>query len=317
MAGDPGAAIRRVVDALETGNALDVMGSQVSGADLTSFLLEVMQRRTERLSPTDVLRRARSDRLVESGIVDARAVHRAIAAIIAVIPDAFEFVELSPVAPLGTHSTVATVHQHKVVSTVRATEVAADPTNALAILAALRRQAGTGADPAAQRTTRLGAAQRILRAQPFGTQGQQHFSVLALVTAGRDRGHHEFEADALAEQLLALRDAIAAVTDAAVELRLTDLIDGRAAPLIDALRLAFTGRATTTVTVDPDRESGRGYYRDLCFKVIAQLETGEIEIGDGGFTTWTAQLLGNRKERLLTSGLGLDRLVAIGANQPA
>ena len=76
--------------------------------------------------------------------------------------------------PLGTHSAVATVHQHKVVSTIRNAEVAADPTNALAILAALQR---CETEP-----TRLAAVQRILRAQPFGDQGQQHFSVLGLVT---------------------------------------------------------------------------------------------------------------------------------------
>jgi hypothetical protein len=35
---------------------------------------------------------------------------------------------------------------------------------------------------------------------------------------------------------------------------------------------------------------------------------GELEVGDGGFTDWTAQLVGSRKERLLASGLGIDRL---------
>ncbi|MGA5759927.1 hypothetical protein [Nonomuraea bangladeshensis] len=57
-------------------------------------------------------------------------------------------------------------------------------------------------------------------------------------------------------------------------------------------------------TPDPGRESGRGYYSGLCFKVYAD----GMEVGDGGFTDWTARLLGNRKERLLISALGLDRL---------
>jgi hypothetical protein len=35
------------------------------------------------------------------------------------------------------------------------------------------------------------------------------------------------------------------------------------------------------------------------------------EIGDGGFTDWTAQLLANRKERLLIAGYGTDRLAAV------
>ena len=232
-----------------------------------------------------------------------------IATILDAIPDAFEFVELSPVVPLGTHSTVATVHQHKVVSTIRNAEVAADPTNALALLAALR---GSGVT-----TTRLAAVQRILRAQPFGDQGQQHFSVLGLVTAGRDRGRHAFETDALVEQLHALRGAIGTVTDAAVEIRLTDLADGSSAPVIHAATESIATHPDTTVTTDQGRTSGRGYYRDLCFKINATTTEGAVEIGDGGFTDWTAQLLNDRKARLLTSGLGLDRLVAVAADHRA
>jgi hypothetical protein len=39
---------------------------------------------------------------------------------------------------------------------------------------------------------------------------------------------------------------------------------------------------------------------------------GELEeIGDGGFTDWSQQLTTSRKERLLISGLGLDRLASV------
>ena len=68
-----------------------------------------------------------------------------------------------------------------------------------------------------------------------------------------------------------------------------------------------------TVRRDPARTSGRGYYRDLCFKIHVGTATGSIEIGDGGFTDWTRRLLAGPKERLLISGLGLDRLAGVGA----
>ena len=100
MAGDADAATRRVLTALGTDDATTVLGEQVSGADLTTFLLEVMRRRADRLTPADVLRRARTDRFVEPGTVDARALHRVIATMVATVPSGFEFVELSPVAPL-------------------------------------------------------------------------------------------------------------------------------------------------------------------------------------------------------------------------
>ena len=311
MGGDANAAVRRVSGALglDAGRAVDLLATEVSGADLTSFLLEVMRRRAENVSPADVMRRARTDPFVEPGTVDARALHRVIAEVLAAVPTSFEVAELSPVVPLGTHSTVATVHQHKIVSTIRNTEVAADPTNALALLAAIRRPDGI---------TRLGAVQRILRAQPFGDQGQQHFSVLGLVTAGRDRGHMTFETDAIVEQLHVLRSVIGAVTNAAIELRLTDLGGGPESPLVDAVAASFAHHSgATRATLDPERTSGRGYYRDLCFKIVAVTADRDVEIGDGGFTDWMAQLRNNRKARLLTSGLGLDRLVTVAAAHPA
>jgi hypothetical protein len=62
---------------------------------------------------------------------------------------------------------------------------------------------------------------------------------------------------------------------------------------------------------DHDRAGGRGYYRDVCFKVNALVDDTTTEIGDGGFTDWTARLLANGKERLLITGYGLDRLAAL------
>jgi hypothetical protein len=37
----------------------------------------------------------------------------------------------------------------------------------------------------------------------------------------------------------------------------------------------------------------------------------DYSIVDGGFTDWTQQLLSNRKERLLISGMGSERFVSL------
>ena len=36
-----------------------------------------------------------------------------------------------------------------------------------------------------------------------------------------------------------------------------------------------------------------------------------IQLADGGFTDWTQQLVGSKKERLLISGMGCERVVAL------
>jgi hypothetical protein len=64
------------------------------------------------------------------------------------------------------------------------------------------------------------------------------------------------------------------------------------------------------VVTDRERQAGRGYYRDLCFKVNVHADGGFGEVGDGGFTDWTARLTANAKERLLILGLATDRLAA-------
>jgi len=61
---------------------------------------------------------------------------------------------------------------------------------------------------------------------------------------------------------------------------------------------------------DDARVQGREYYVDACFKLYQRTPSGqELEIGDGGFTTWTRELLSNAKERLLTGCVSVDRLI--------
>ena len=60
--------------------------------------------------------------------------------------------------------------------------------------------------------------------------------------------------------------------------------------------------------IDRDRVAGRGYYRGLCFKINVRAAGALQEVGDGGFTDWSARLTASNKERLLISGVGIDRL---------
>ncbi|MGZ3143389.1 hypothetical protein ACVDFE_15620 [Lentzea chajnantorensis] len=130
--------------------------------------------------------------------------------------------------------------------------------------------------------------QRVVRAQQFEGAGRfAHFTLFGAVTAGRDRGSLAFERDAFAEHVAFLRQACG---DVEVRVSVLD-------PRFEALR--------GDLPADPSRTPG--YYQGLCFKVYLHGE----EIGDGGFVDWTQRLLGNRKERLLISGVGVDRLAML------
>lgn len=61
--------------------------------------------------------------------------------------------------------------------------------------------------------------------------------------------------------------------------------------------------------VNQARLEGLGYYRGFALRISPLAPDGNrYPVADGGFTDWTARLLGNRKERLLISGIGSEFL---------
>ncbi len=311
MKADDDGLLRRVLGQASGADLLDVLADSLSGADLTSVLLEVMRRRAARLRPADVLRQYRTDRFVGPASTEFRDLRRVEDEMIAALPESFDVITLAPVLPLGAHSAFAGVDPRNVIATIRRTEVAADPTNALALEAALRRRAApasAGHPPAsAGQPVRLAATQRVTRAQQFDGPGSfAHFQLLGAVTAGRDTGSHAFERQHLIEHLRFAVSGCEAAGAHGIRIAITRL-DEVAASILADVQAAFAGQPDVQVADAPERQSGRAYYRCLCFKVHA----GPVELGDGGFTDWTEQLLGSRKERLLISGYGLDRLAAL------
>jgi hypothetical protein len=306
--------IARIERELGTPGLLELLSTRLAPTDLQSLLLEVHARVAAAVTPARLLAQYRESRFVAPSPVSPRALVEVDRLAWSLLPDGYEPLELSPLCPLGTNSAVAPVSQHKVVSTDRTSEVVADSTNVLALECAVRRH-----DPAARRRepVRLAASHRLTRAQQFGgARSWAHFRVLSLVAAGRDEGDTRFETRALVEQIAfcarlvegaaalgrafgGLRIAVTDVTDGA----LTDTLETRVlAPLRERFPAARCHLA-------PERTAGRGYYGRVCFKLYATNESGdELELADGGDTSWTRTLLGDEKERLVVSGLGVERL---------
>jgi hypothetical protein len=303
-----GTALGRVLRKGGGPGLLDLLGRRLGGADLTTLLLEVFRLRAARLTPAGVLRRYLDDRFTAPAETPFWALRRAEDLLLSAVGEDFELLTLAPVAPLGTHSVVGTVDQNKVISTVRGSEVAADATNGLALEAAARRQAALNGDRRSADAVRLAAIQRVVRGQQFtGAARFAHFSLLAVITAGRDTGNLAFERQHATEHLALLTGALRRAGASRVQIRLT-LLDARLAPAAEEVAESIRD---AEVVDDPGREAGRGYYTGLCYRVLGG-NAGELsELGDGGFVTWSQTLLGNRKERLLISGIGIDRVASL------
>ena len=283
--------------------------ANLSGSDFTSLMLAVARRRTAQETPASLLRRYRSDRFAQPADSSWQLLRAAEDRMSAHLPPGTQLLTLPPLVPLATHAVLGPMSQDRVVTAMRASEVAADPTNALALEAAVRRKAGD-----LRITVRLAAFQRVVRAPRPSPGFLPHFSLLGLVTAGRDDGGHRFERESVAEHVRSLAAGLAAAGAGPAQLALTPL-----SPAGDTIAAAVTAELAGTplaIQLDPERRAGRGYYRDLCFKLNVRSGAGWAEIGDGGFTDWTARLTASAKERLLISGVGIDRVVAVTSEKP-
>jgi hypothetical protein len=294
-------AAERAWRALPEG-AREQLEASLAPTDLQSLLMGVAAARAARVRPADLVARWRRDRFVRPSTCDPRRVSAVECRLWQLLDEEFVGVELSPVAPVGSCAAVAPVSQNRIVTTMRLSEVVSDSANALAIEAAVRRLS----EPSDVQV-HLAASHRQLRAQVFGPGSFAHFRLFTLVSSARDTGSARTEADLLGRHLMfwtAVLEEVVPNRRPQIELAVFDhpVI---AARLADTVLPAHRGCRVRLVE-DETRERGRGYYTGLAMRLSTA--AGAFEIGDGGFTSWTAQLTGNAKERCLVSAIATERL---------
>lgn len=134
---------------------------------------------------------------------DQRILHQFVTEFYAVLPDYFQVVELSPIAPLGVNSVITRVSQDVSLPTIRGSEVVSDPTTVLALECAVQRQQLRNHDLTRGTVVNLATTQRVLRLQPFdATRGyMQHFRGLGLCSGGRSDSRSGFINEALTSHI--------------------------------------------------------------------------------------------------------------------
>jgi hypothetical protein len=173
---------------------VSALAGRIPSSDLQSLMLEVYQSRTRDTHPSKLLARHSGNALCRPSAVDARRLAAFDRVAFETAGD-FEAIELSPVCVLGAHHSLGLTSQNNILTTIRNAEVLGDPTIALALECALRRNTRAG-------EVRLCASHRVARMQPFAVAGfTPHFRLFALVTAGRDSGSSRFELQHLREHL--------------------------------------------------------------------------------------------------------------------
>lgn len=284
----------------EHDDLLRQLAHEIGGSELQSLLLEVMRRRASTRTPADVLAQYRRDRFTAPAAIDQR-VAVAVDAQLLAAAEAFTAIELSPLAPLGSCSTVAPTDQHRVVSALRGTEVVADTTNVLALECALRMRATPGT------AVHLTTSQRVVRAQPLpkGKPGfTQHFRLFVLASGGHEARAHGFTIDTLALHVRTLLAAFTRLEQRGYSFgarRLDVLATDARAVIGDRLAQALA----PAIAVQRKPLAHPYYSGGLRWMLWATTPDGEeLPIGDGGAFDWLAQLLSDRRAVYVASGLG-------------
>ena len=277
--------------------AYDALTRGLPGSRLWSLLLEVADARAARRAPADLVEQWERDRFVQYAAVDQRSLVEVDRHLLAAAA-AFESIELSPVAPLGVCSSMGHTSQNKILSTLRGTEVVADPTNVLALECARRFRHG------AATTVRLATSHRCVRAQeiPQRRGFTANFRIFCLVSAGLERQNHGFVVAALVEQMTAMLHGLDRLEPhgfAFPDRRITVLATKQCAALGDRIVSMLGQPATRAVLEHPY------YNKGLRFQISARSNEGtEIPLVDGGAFDWVAKLTSNRRAVYVASGLG-------------
>ena len=294
---------------------VDLLEKGLNSSDLQSILIEMARRRSESVQPSGILKEFRENRFLKPSEISQAAFNRIDRLAYRILGNDFSPIELSPVAPFGSCSSVTNLSQNLVISTIRHSEVLADPTNAMAIEASIRRKALLEKDPKSVQEINLCSSHRLIRAQSFGNEKfTAHFRVFALVTAGKDTGHFRFEISQLEEHIrfyLELCKQLGILEDS--ELRISDFSGKFDQSLLDpGLNHLKTSYPEVEIIWDNERTEARHYYNPVAFRIrFHDNEGNEWDLADGGSNDWTQIYLNNKKERLLSSAIGTELLLKV------
>lgn len=301
--------LKTILEKIGNERLIAELTTSLSQSEISTLLLALSKEITAQSTPSELLSKYASNRFVKPSALDPIKLKRAELSMLEMADQAgFRPVMLSPASPLGSCSVIAKVDQNNVISASRGIELISDSTNMLAIHLAngIRNKTidNTKTD------VHVSAACRVTRGQLFkGDHTVPHFGLFALVSSGKDTGSYRFEKGTLAKHIEFYTSYFGEKLGHEVQVYLnlrkgyTDT-DG----LIDRIYDHLTGSFPSAMLTANREESDNRYYQGINFTI----SVNGISVVDGGFTDWTQQLLGNKKERLLISGTGIDMQLITG-----
>lgn len=119
------------------------------------------------------------------------------------LPKKYETIELSKIMPLGTNSCISNLSQKMILTTIKNSEVCADPTTAITLEACKRRKEILLSHQNINKEINLATITKVLRMQKFDkSKGYlQHFDLYGIISAGRFQHNKWFELEKIKEHI--------------------------------------------------------------------------------------------------------------------
>lgn len=311
------ALLEKILKRIDQPELIQILTSKLSGTELNSLLLAVFHESSLTLTPAELLANYRKNRFVKPSDLPVIRLREMELDLLKLFENSlFTPIELSPVSAFGSCSAVAPASQHKILTALRGTEVLADATNALALHVA---DIKSKKEIPTVETIRFSCIQRHLRTQQIvGAGFTPHFKIACLVSSGQDTGNYSFEKQALLEH-------IHLMTTLYKDYYLVDKIafrficrEGYPNPEDLAIKVKehiLDRIPATSIDIVNTPEKENNYYSGIQYKIDITLNNRVFEIGDGGFVDWTQKLLQNKKERMLSTGIGFEFMYRIVTGQ--
>jgi hypothetical protein len=280
--------------------AYAALAKGLAASELWSLLLGVAEQRAAQRSAAHVQRQWENDRFVCPSYVDQRTLNQLDGHLLAVA-SAFEALELSPLAPLGSCSAIALASQNKIVSTFRGTEVVSDPTNLLALESARRLRKNV------RETVKLTTNHRCVRAQavPKLPGYAAHFRLFCITSAGQERKDQRFLVESVSEHIQTHLSALNRLERDGYgfpDRTLKILTTPERKALGERIASGVGSLGGTSVVFETLTHN---YYDGLRFMISARSLSGEhMPLIDGGAFDWLRKLTSNNKLVFVASGLG-------------
>lgn len=280
------------------------LSEKLSASELNTLLLELFRTRAKKVTPAELLRQFEKNRFASPSAVDTIDFKEfELRCLKLAKSKGFTPITLSPLAPLGTCSSIAFVDQNNVVTALRGTEVVADATNVFALLMAKELKKKKD-----HRLIKYAATHRHVRSQALLNPAfTAHFGIFCLATGGVDTGSFAFELEQLLDHVnihfgVYLNEFDLSKEKLLLKIFLKDENETFHQKLQDSIN-----DLNSQVAVKIERElNPNNYYKLVQFKFFVVRNGQEINLSDGGFVDWTQKLIPNKKHRMIISGVGTE-----------